>query len=74
MNPTVTTTPDGLGGMWVYAGPALLGRVFPERYEGMPAQAVPGCGWYGKRTGWRNPAKLFPTAAEALVFVTAVAS
>lgn len=68
---TITTTPDGLGGTFVYASPVRVGHVFPKQTSGWPnPQPIPGCAWFGKRHGWQYKAEQFDTKAEAFAHVT----
>lgn len=67
---TVTTTPDGLGGHFVHAGPHRVGHVFPARTSGLPYYwPARGCVWFGRRVGGK--ARPFPDREQAHAYVTA---
>ncbi len=67
---TITTTPDGLGGAFVHAGPVRLGPVFPAVTSGFPHyQPADGCVWFGRRT--HGKARPFPNRDAAHDYVAA---
>jgi hypothetical protein len=67
---TITTTPDGLGGAFVHAGPVRLGHVFPRQTLGWPnPRPIPGCAWFGRRVGGK--ARPFPDRDAAHDYVAA---
>jgi hypothetical protein len=67
---TIETTPDGLGGQFVHAGPARQGRVFPAVTSGFP-HYLPAdrCVWFGRRT--HGKARPFPNRDAAHAYVAA---